>query len=290
MLKIEKLTKQYGKVKVLDECSLELKPYEIYGVLGKNGCGKSTLFKSVMGQINTNQGEITYKEEVLGFEQRKRFGYMPEQRALLLDLSVRDQLIFLGELKKITPENLNIRIDRLAEEFKVTALLPKRIGSLSKGQQQKVQLMAALLHEPELLILDEPLNGLDYASVQLFMSQLRKFASSGHSVLLSSHQMDFMDELCTHVLVLDKGKTIRQGRLEALQEEFGVCIRVNSDSKWQGLCQDVLSIQDRGTSIELHFASLVKAKKALSRLNKEPSIIQLSLHFASIGDMLELES
>lgn len=287
MLKIENLTKSYGNTVALESCNLHLRPYGIYGVLGKNGCGKSTLFKSIMGLLDPDSGSILYKGQPIIFENRKKIGYMPEQRSMLLDLTVKEQLMFLGELKSIPDSVLQSRIEELCASFELDQLLERRVGSLSKGQQQKVQLVSALLHDPELLILDEPLNGLDYFSVLLFMRRLRQFAAKGNAILLSSHQMDFMDELCTDVLVLDRGKSLKQGRLEVLQEDYGVCISVNGNGRWQGLEPEAQTILDKGSRVELHYSELKDAKKALARLSKEPSVTHLNLHYASIGSMLE---
>lgn len=289
MLKIDNLTKAYGKHTVLDHCCLELKPYQIYGVLGKNGCGKSTLFKSIMGLIELEQGALLYKGEKLSFEHRQSFGYMPEQRSLLLDLNIYEQLKFLSELKKLTTSYYEDRIQNLVELFGLNDLMHSRIASLSKGQQQKVQLMAALLHEPDILILDEPLNGLDYSSVKYFMRYLRGYAAQGHSILLSSHQMEFMDELCTHVLILEQGKTLKQGSIDQLQQDQGVSLEVNAQTRWHQSAQKAYQVEDKGTFLELKYEDIESARNAIQSLSKDPYLRYLHLHQVSIGDLLESE-
>jgi len=289
MLKVENLSKVYGKQKVLDQCNLELNPHTIYGVLGKNGCGKSTLFKSIMGLLEVDQGQLFYKGECLSFDHRETFGYMPEQRSLLLDLSIYEQLKFLSQLKKLDEQYYENRIVELCDMFGLTKEMHKRIASLSKGQQQKVQLMAALLHEPEILILDEPLNGLDYSSVKLFMKHLKTYAAQGNSILLSSHQMEFMDELCTHVLILEQGKTVKQGSIESLQHDQGVSLEVNAQTRWQKNAQKALQIEDKGTYLELKYENIDQAKCAIQNLSKDPNLRHLYLHQVSIGDLLELD-
>jgi ABC-2 type transport system ATP-binding protein len=263
-----------------------IQPHEIVGILGQNGCGKSTLFKSIMGLIDYDSGSITYQGNICDFNQRKKFGYMPEQRSMFLDLTVYDQLIFLGELKGLTIETLDIRINELCTQFDLFDKRHVTLNKLSKGQQQKVQLMAALLHNPDVLILDEPLNGLDFYSVQSVMTELKKQASLGKSILISSHQMDFMDELCSHLLVLDQGITLKQGRLSDLYQEYGVCVSVNSDSLWQGISKNHKNIIEKGSLIEFHYTNINDAKKSINLFNKENSITQLKLHNVSIGDML----
>lgn len=286
MLEIQNVSKRYGKKCALDSCNLIVHEHEIIGILGQNGCGKSTLFKSIMGLIDYDTGTIKYKSADCDFNQRKHFGYMPEQRSLFLDLTLYDQLKFLGELKGLSIEYINKAVNELVERFDLVDKKYTSLHKLSKGQQQKVQLMAALMHNPDVLILDEPLNGLDFYSVQIVMQELKIQASLGKIILISSHQMDFMDDLCTHLLVLDQGITLKQGRLTELYKEYGVCLSVNSDSLWQGISKNHKDMIEKGSFIEFHYQNIYDAKKTLNLFSKETSITQIRLHNVSIGDML----
>lgn len=287
MLEIQKISKYYGKKKALQSCHLVANKHDIIGILGQNGCGKSTLFKSIMGLIEVDSGQILFNHEMCNFNQRKKFGYMPEQRSLFLDLTLYDQLKFLAQLKGIFDEQFESLVDRYIERFDLKDKKYTILSKLSKGQQQKVQLIAALIHNPEVLILDEPLNGLDFNSVQHVMNELKVQASLGKIILISSHQMDFMDELCTHLLVLDNGETIKNGKLNELYQDYGVCVSVNSDSLWHSISKQHKNILEKGSMIEFHYESLVEAKKALGSFCKEPTITTLKLHNVSIGDMLQ---
>lgn len=289
MLKIEHLSKTYRKHKALNDCSFEAKAHEIHGVLGQNGCGKSTLFKSIMGLIDPDEGKIYFKGVKVSFKDRKRFGYMPEQRSLFMDLTVLEQALFLGELKGMHKDWIRIRLEHLIKLLKFEKDLSSKIIHLSKGQQQKLQLILAFLHDPDVLILDEPLNGLDYFSVQLFVQVLRQWASEGKLILISSHQMDFMDELCTHVLVLNKGNIIHQGELNVLAQQEAVCISINADSNWQGLSNTHLNVEDKGSSVEFRYDNLEEAKKMVVKMSKERSITRLNLHTPSMSEYLEFE-
>jgi ABC-2 type transport system ATP-binding protein len=286
MLEIQNLSKQYGKKIALKDCNIIIKPHQIVGILGQNGCGKSTLFKSIMGLINYDTGTITINSIACDFNQRKRFGYMPEQRSMFLDLTLTNQLLFLGELKGLSLDYMEMRIHELCKQFDLLDKKDTILNRLSKGQQQKVQLMAALIHDPDVLILDEPLNGLDFYSVQNVMIELKKLASLGKCILISSHQMDFMDELCTHLLVLDQGITLKYGKLTDLYLEYGVCVSVNADSMWQGISKSHKNMIEKGSLIEFHYATISDAKKSMALFNKENSITQIKLHNVSIGDML----
>jgi ABC-2 type transport system ATP-binding protein len=289
MLKIEHLSKAYRKHQALNDCSFEAKAHEIHGILGQNGCGKSTLFKSIMGLIDPDQGEIHFKGSKVTFKDRKRFGYMPEQRSLFMDLTVLEQALFLGELKGMNKDLIHSRLDHLTKVLKFDKAVSTKIIHLSKGQQQKLQLILAFLHDPDVLILDEPLNGLDYFSVQLFMQVLRQWASEGKLILISSHQMDFMDELCTHVLVLNKGNIIHQGELKVLAQQEAVCISINADSNWQGLSQNHVQVEDKGSNVEFRYHNLDEAKKMIIKMSKERSITRLNLHHPSMSEYLEIE-
>jgi ABC-type uncharacterized transport system ATPase subunit len=211
---------------------------------------------------------------------------MPEQRSMFLDLTLTNQLLFLGELKGLSLDYMEMRIHELCKQFDLLDKKDTILNRLSKGQQQKVQLMAALIHDPDVLILDEPLNGLDFYSVQNVMIELKKLASLGKCILISSHQMDFMDELCTHLLVLDQGITLKYGKLTDLYLEYGVCVSVNADSMWQGISKSHKNMIEKGSLIEFHYATISDAKKSMALFNKENSITQIKLHNVSIGDML----
>lgn len=287
MLEIRNINKSYGKKKALQSCQLIANKHDIVGVLGHNGCGKSTLFKSIMGLIEVDSGEIYFNHRLCNFEERKSFGYMPEQRSLFLDLTLYEQLKFLAELKDIYNEEFDHRVDSFIERFDLKDKKHTAISKLSKGQQQKVQLIAAMIHDPDVLILDEPLNGLDFYSVQLVMNELKIQASLGKIILISSHQMDFMDELCTHLFVLDNGLTLKNGKLSDLYQTYGVCVSVNADSLWQNISKNHKNIMEKGSLIEFHYSNINEAKKALSSFTKENTISTIKLHNISIGDMLK---
>lgn len=284
MIKIQHLSKKYGNKRVLDDLNLILEPYVIYGILGHNGCGKSTLFKSIMGLVTMDEGKILFEGVELDREARKHIGYMPEQKSLLGDLYLKDQLYLLGKLKGMTEEQIEEQSQSLISQFGLSSHQHKRIRSLSKGQQQKTQLMIALLNDPQILILDEPLNGLDIESVDFFINVLKEFTLKGKSILISSHQMEFMDALCTHLLVLKEGKTLYQGPTLNLQEQFGYTLQLNANMAKYLVSSDY---EIKGQRVQMHFTSKTHVLKQVQSLLKEKDLEFIKLSSKSISDILK---
>ncbi len=286
-LQIENINKYYGKTHALKAFNLSARAFEIHGILGFNGCGKSTLFKSIMGLNQIDTGTIVYESKPITSAHRKQFGYMPEQRSMFLDLSLIQHAYLIADLKKLDRGGVEKQIHTNADLLDLKGKLNQRIKTLSKGQQQKAQLMLSLIHQPKLLILDEPLNGLDFNSVQVFMNLLRQLSAQGVCILISSHQMDFMDELCTHLTILEKGRIITQGAIKDLQEQQGYRVRINADSAWQAVSYKAIAIEEKGTMIELHYPTLDQARAALVSFSKIASVHHLSLQSVSIGSFLQ---
>ena len=286
-LELKQLKKSYKDKEVLKGIDLKVEAYEIYAILGRNGCGKTTLFKCIMGLIEKTHGEILFDGQELTFEIRSKFGYMPERRSLLPDLSMREHLHLMGTLKKMDEDSIEERILRLVEDFELEDYLDKSINSLSKGQQQKTQLMIALLNEPEILILDEPLSGLDVDSVDFFLNALKNYASLGHSILISSHQMEFMDALCTHILLLNQGEIVQKGSLSEIQDQSGISLRMNASAHYEPLLKLADRIEMQGAYIIFYVKSKVKAKQLINKAHKCEGLSQLRLSPLSVAELLK---
>lgn len=286
-LEIKGLKKNYGHKEILKGLDFSIYPYEIYAVLGRNGCGKTTLFKCLMGLIEPNAGKIVYEGNEVNFDVRKHFGYMPEQRSLLPDLTMREHLSLMGVLKKMDESLIDERILKLSEDFELQDFLDKRIHSLSKGQQQKTQLMVALMNEPELLILDEPLSGLDIDSVDFFLNALKDYASKGHSILISSHQMEFMDALCSHILLLNQGEIVQKGSLSEIQAISGISLRINASAHYEPLLPLCDRIESQGAYVHFYVKDKVKAKRLLTKAHQCEGLTQLRLSPLSVSELLK---
>lgn len=217
MLEFSDVSKRYGEVVALDGCSFTVAPGRLTGFLGPNGAGKTTAMRAVFGLVAADRGIISWRGSPVGAADRPRFGYMPEERGLYPRMHVRDQLIYLGRLSGLTPRQAAAAADRWLPRLGLEGRATSRVDALSHGNQQRVQLAAALIADPELLLLDEPFSGLDPLAMDAMASLLREAAAAGSSVLFSSHQLDLVEHLCDDVVVIDRGRVVLAGDLEDLR-------------------------------------------------------------------------
>lgn len=220
-LSVAGLRKAFGPVAALDGLSLEVPPGRVVGLLGPNGSGKTTAMRVVFGVIDADEGEVLYGGAPLGEEGRRRFGYMPEERGLYPDMVVREQVAWFGRLFGLGRAAAAARADELLERLGVGGRSGERLEALSLGNQQRVQLAAALVHDPEALVLDEPFSGLDPVAVADFSQIVRGAADEGRTVLFSSHQLDLVEDVCDEVCIVDDGRLVLRGEVDALKRASG---------------------------------------------------------------------
>ncbi len=217
MLTIDRLKKTFGPVTALDGCSLEVKSGQMLGLLGPNGAGKTTLMRAVFGLIRPDGGTITWHGSAIDAGTRRRFGYMPEERGLYPKLEVRWQLVYLGRLHGMSELDAGAAADGWLEEFALADRATSRVNELSHGNQQRVQLIAALIHDPELVILDEPFAGLDPIASEFMAGVLAELAARGTAILFSSHQLDVVEDLCREVVIMHHGRVVLEGAVDELR-------------------------------------------------------------------------
>lgn len=218
MLRIEGLRKTYGDIVALDDCTFSAEPGRMLGFLGPNGAGKTTAMRAVFGLIEADAGTITWRSSAIGLEQRQRFGYMPETRGLYPKMRIRDQLIYLGRLHGMTSAAAGDEADSLLGALSLGDRAKDALDKLSHGNQQRVQLAAALINRPELLVLDEPFSGLDPIGVETMAEILRERAKEGAAVVFSSHQLDLVEDLCEDVAIIRQGRIVRQGQVAQIKD------------------------------------------------------------------------
>ena len=217
MLQLTDLHKRYGNVAALDGCSFTLERGELLGFLGPNGAGKTTAMRSIFGLVQPDSGTVTWDGAPIGPVERLRFGYMPEQRGLYPRMRVKSQLIYFGRLHAMDEAAAAAAADRWLDELGLTDRADSRLEELSHGNQQRIQLAVALVHSPNLLVLDEPFSGLDPIGVETMADLLRTLAAEGVAVMFSSHQLDLVEDLCEEVAIIDDGRIVLEGNVRSLR-------------------------------------------------------------------------
>jgi ABC-2 type transport system ATP-binding protein len=235
------LVRTFGDVRAVDGVDLVVRPGGLTGFVGGNGAGKTTTMRMVMGLLRPDAGEVLWDGRPMTDADRRRFGYMPEERGLYPKQKVADQLAYLGRLSGMTTADAREAVDRHLERFDLGDRAGDRVEALSLGNQQRVQIIAALLHGPAALVLDEPFSGLDPAAVDAMADILRDHAASGVPVLFSSHQLDLVERLCDHLIVLARGRVVAQGAVDDLRAGGPTRFRLVTDAD-AGWVRDVRGI------------------------------------------------
>jgi ABC-2 type transport system ATP-binding protein len=217
MLELEAVTKRYDATIALDGCTFTAEPGRLTGFLGPNGSGKTTAMRAVFGLVEPDAGAIRWHGRPIGPAERASFGYMPEERGLYPRMRVRDQLSYLGRLYGVPAAEVGRRVDGWLERFGLAGRAEDRVDALSHGNQQRVQLVAALVNAPDLLVLDEPFSGLDPIAISDMSALLTELAESGTAVLFSSHQLDLVEHLCEDVVIVDRGRVVLAGTLDEVR-------------------------------------------------------------------------
>lgn len=218
MLAIHDLHKSFGDVVALQGCTFEVPRGRMLGFLGPNGAGKTTAMRSVFGLVRPDSGTVTWDGQQIGPAERLGFGYMPEQRGLYPKMKVIDELVYFARLHGMNPGEASNSVEAWLERFGLSDRSEDPVESLSHGNQQRVQLAAAMVHDPELLVLDEPFSGLDPIAVETMSDVLREQAAEGKAVVFSSHQLDLVEDLCEDVAIINEGSVVVRGKVRDLKD------------------------------------------------------------------------
>ncbi len=220
MLEVKNAKMMYGDLVAVDHLSFTIKPGDIFGLLGTNGAGKTTTFRMIMGLLDPTEGEVLYNGKKIGYHNVNEIGYMIEERSLLTKITVKELMLFFGQLKEMEPKVIMDRLDYWLKRFDIEDYKNKKIKELSKGNQQKIQFISAIINDPKLLVLDEPFSGLDPINMELFVEVIRDFQKQGSMVVFSSHQLDMVESFCEELVVLEKGKAVIEGRIDQIKKDF----------------------------------------------------------------------
>ena len=290
MLEVNHVTKYYGQKLGVKNISFKLKPGEALALLGENGSGKTTTFRMILSLLEPTKGEISFNQAPIKELSKNIQGYLPEERSLYKDLSVQDQLRFLGSLHQMSKNEIEWRIEDCLDELKITQHRKRKIQELSKGNQQKVQLIAAILHEPRLLVLDEPFTGLDVENVELFLKVFRRLKKNGVIILFSSHQLNYCEELADQLIFLQEGIVKINGKLSALKQQYPG--RYLSYANRQQLplkpSEDIILRESKDD----HYQYFVKNSEDINELAKailsHPDTYELKVEQVKIAELISL--
>ena len=218
-LVLKNVSKRFVGKQAVDNISLSLEKPGVFGLLGTNGAGKTTTIRMLLGIIKKDSGEITWKGKAVD-RKTVNFGYLPEERGVYPKTKIFDQLMYFAELKGMKKQEAEESIDKWAKELKVEEYLEMPAEKLSKGNQQKIQFMTAIIHNPELVVLDEPFSGLDPVNTEILKNIIIDLVKNGKYIIMSAHQMATIEEFCSDILILNRGKTVLQGNLKEIKETY----------------------------------------------------------------------
>ncbi len=220
MLKVKGITKYYGDILAVDNLSFEIKEGEIFGLLGVNGAGKTTTFRMIMGLLDKSNGEITLNGKPIDYSVTDKIGFLTEERSLMTKMTVEEQMVYFGTLKGMKESEILKKLDYYLNMFNVSEYKHRKIKELSKGNQQKIQFITAIINDPKLLILDEPFSGLDPINIEMFKSVIMEMKKKGAIIIFSTHRMDHVEYFCDSLVVLVKGHVVLEGKLAEIKKEY----------------------------------------------------------------------
>jgi len=266
------LCKTFGAVRAVDDVSFEVYPGEIFGLLGPNGAGKTTTIRMMLDIFKPDSGRV----EILGSSPDKvskdRIGYLPEDRGLYKDIALEQVLLFLATLKGLSDAEAKNRLEPWLERVDLYEHRHKKVQELSKGMQQKAQVVATLLHEPDLIIVDEPFAGLDPVNTRLIKDIIQEQVAAGRSVIMSTHQMYQVQALCDRIVLIDRGRTVLYGRVDEIRRDFAAnAVVVEGEGDFSGLPQ-VLEAREEDGAWRLSLEGGADPQEVLRALAARPGV------------------
>lgn len=297
MLKLENVTKYYDDFLAVDNLSFDVKEGEIFGLLGINGAGKTTTFRMILNLIEPTSGNITLDGKKIDYSVTDKIGFLTEERSLLTKLTVKEQCLYYGTLKGMEKEDILKKMKTLLEKFGVPEYENKKIKELSKGNQQKIQFITAIINEPKLLILDEPFSGLDPFNVELFKNEIVEMSKKGSIIIFSSHRMEHVELFCKKIVILLKGKNVLSGNIKDIKKKYrkkNVFVKGNVTKEELEKIKGVNEIIEHSDELELKIENeevaplifkKIKDKEITKFVLEEPSLNEIFV--AKVGESYE---
>jgi ABC-2 type transport system ATP-binding protein len=274
-LHLEHISKQYGDHTAVNQLDLQVKQGEIFGLLGANGAGKTTTMRMALGLIYPDKGQILWNGKTYSQKLQRIMGYLPEERGLYPKIKVSDQIFYLAELRGMKRKAADEGLKHWLERFGVPEYYNKRVEELSKGNQQKIQFIAAVIHNPEILILDEAFSGLDPVNVELLKSTVLDLKKEGKTILFSSHRMDHVEELCQNICILHKSNTVLKGNIKEIKRQFPrerVILQTQQPISGLADIAGVKAVKEREYGYEIHIDQESAAQTILKQASAQSVI------------------
>ncbi|MGH9171582.1 MAG: ABC transporter ATP-binding protein [Acidimicrobiales bacterium] len=289
LLEVEGLRRAYGALTALDDLSFQVPAGEVVGFLGPNGAGKTTTMRAIFGLTDLDAGSVRWNGSPVGQTERRRFGYMPEERGLYPGMLVGQQIEYLGRLHGMSGTDAAAAADAWLERLEIADRRESKVETLSHGNQQRVQLAAALVHDPELLVLDEPLSGLDPTGIDEIGQVLVDQAGDGRCVLFSSHQLDQVEDLCQRVTIIDHGRLVVSGTVDDLTTSGArrllVRIEGNRTADWARRLPGVVVSEIDGGAVRLALDDGVDSDEVLRAATQAGRVTQFSFERRRLSEV-----
>lgn len=287
MLRIDGLTRRFGEAVAVDDVSFDVAAGHLVGFVGGNGAGKTTTMRMIMGVLAPSAGEVSWDGTPVTASDRREFGYMPEERGLYPKQPVIEQLVYLARLHGVSARDAHRRADELLDRFQLGERAKDKLESLSLGNQQRVQIMAAVIAQPKLLVLDEPFSGLDPGAVDDMVALLREFTAVGVPVLFSSHQLDLVERLCDRIVILSHGRLVANGQAHELRRSGPIRHRLvtGSDAGWVRDLGWLDAIDVAGGTAIVQLASESDTDRLLAEAMRRGSVRELTELVPSVADI-----
>ncbi|SNZ04226.1 ABC-2 type transport system ATP-binding protein [Terribacillus aidingensis] len=288
VLQLKEVTKRFGSFTAVDQLTLSIPEGEMFGFLGSNGAGKTTTFRMILNLLESTDGEITWRGKKITYADSDEIGYLPEERGLYPKLSVKEQLVYLAKLRGMAKADSVKALKTWLERFNITEYENKKVEELSKGNQQKIQFISAVLHNPRLLILDEPFSGLDPVNVEMLKQAVIDLKNAGTSIIFSSHRMEHVEELCRFLCIMKQGKPVVEGDLVEIKRSFrkkNITIAADYDLRFLKETAGVIKYQETQQGCRLQIASAEDAPTVWKQLTDKGFVSKFEVEEPTLNDI-----
>lgn len=288
LITIDSVVKKFGSYTASNNISLSIKKGTIFGLLGPNGAGKTTLIRMITNIFAPDSGSIRFNNQLLNEQDKNNIGYLPEERGLYRKQSVQDQIRYFAELKGMSKKEAFVAMDFWLERMGAESWKQKKINELSKGMQQKVQFITTIVHNPSLLVLDEPFSGLDPLNVQLFIDIILELKHQGKTIILSTHQMEQVEKLCESFALINKGTCILQGNVQEIKKRYATntfSLRFEGDGSFVDTMIDVEILKKNANTIVVALPTVAKQKEFLVNAIEHVEIKRFELMEPTLHDI-----